>query len=63
MFVRYLTGSILGLSDINISIWRYGRNEAGQAISFIGVDTDAPESVIETLRNLELVTNIKKVRL
>jgi D-3-phosphoglycerate dehydrogenase len=56
-------GSILGLSDINISIWRYGRNEAGQAISFIGIDTDAPERVINTLRNLELVTNIKKVRL
>jgi D-3-phosphoglycerate dehydrogenase len=56
-------GSILGLSDINISIWRYGRNKAGQAISFIGIDTDAPESVVKTLRNLELVMNIKKVRL
>jgi D-3-phosphoglycerate dehydrogenase len=57
-------GGILGLSDINISIWRYGRNEAyGQAISFIGVDTDAPQSVIDTLRHLELVTKIKKVKL
>jgi D-3-phosphoglycerate dehydrogenase len=57
-------GSILGQHDINISVWRYGRDKSfGQAISFIGVDTDAPENVIETLRNLELVLNIKKVRL
>jgi len=57
-------GSILGQQDINISVWRYGRDKPfGQAISFIGVDTDVPESVIETLRNLELVMNIKKVRL
>jgi len=59
-----MVGSLLGQQDINISVWRYGRDKPfGQAISFIGVDTDAPENVIETLRNLELVMNIKKVRL
>jgi len=57
-------GNILGQQDINISVWRYGRDKPfGQAISFIGVDTDAPENVIETLRNLELVLSIKKVKL
>jgi D-3-phosphoglycerate dehydrogenase len=57
-------GNILGQQDINISVWRYGRDKPfGQAISFIGVDTDVPERVLETVRSLDVVMNVKKVKL
>ncbi|MBN1991548.1 MAG: phosphoglycerate dehydrogenase [Anaerolineae bacterium] len=57
-------GTLLGQQGINIAIWRYGRDEPyGRAISFIGVDTDVPEDVLDTLRELDLVMQVKKVRL
>jgi D-3-phosphoglycerate dehydrogenase len=57
-------GSILGEHGINISVWRYGRDEPyGRAISFIGVDSDVPGRVIDILLDLELVMKVKKVRL
>jgi D-3-phosphoglycerate dehydrogenase len=57
-------GTLLGKHGINISVWRYGRDKPyGKAISFIGVDTDVPDNVIDTLLNLELVMDVKEVRL
>jgi D-3-phosphoglycerate dehydrogenase len=57
-------GTLLGQHDINIAIWRYGRDEPyGKAISFIGVDVDVPDDVIDTLSELELVMDVKKVLL
>ncbi|MBN1219163.1 MAG: phosphoglycerate dehydrogenase [Anaerolineae bacterium] len=55
-------GTLLGQHNINIAIWRYGRDKPyGEAISFIGVDVDVPENVIDTLREHELVVDVKKV--
>ncbi len=57
-------GTVLGQHGINIATWRTGRNKpGGLAISFISVDSDIPENVIDILRNFELVMKIKKVRL
>lgn len=57
-------GTILGEHGINIAAWRYGRNEPyGLALSFIGVDSDVPEHVLNTLLNFEPVRWIKKVHL
>ncbi|RME75208.1 MAG: phosphoglycerate dehydrogenase [Chloroflexi bacterium] len=57
-------GTVLGQNNINISAWRYGRKEPyGLAISFIGVDSDVPDDVIDTLLKFEPVIWIKKVYL
>ncbi len=57
-------GTLLGEHNINIASWRYGRDEPyGLALSFIGVDGDVPENVIETLLGIESVVWIKKIRL
>jgi D-3-phosphoglycerate dehydrogenase len=57
-------GTLLGEYGINIATWRTGRTEpGGLAISFISVDQDIPEEVINTIRKFELVMKIKKVRL
>ena len=57
-------GTILGERDINIATWRYGsRRPDGLALSFIGVDCDVPENVINTLLDFEPIVWIKKVRL
>ena len=54
----------MGKHDINIATWRTGRAEpGGLAISFVSVDNDIPESVINILRDLELVMKVKKVKL
>jgi D-3-phosphoglycerate dehydrogenase len=57
-------GTILGQHEINISVWRYGRNEPyGEAVSFIGVDSDVPQDVLDTLSSLEWIMDVKKVKL
>jgi D-3-phosphoglycerate dehydrogenase len=57
-------GTLLGQHNINIATWRTGRSEpGGLAISFISVDNDIPEHVVDTVRNYDLVMKIKKVRL
>jgi D-3-phosphoglycerate dehydrogenase len=57
-------GTILGEHDINIAAWRYGRtNPYGMALSFIRVDSEVPDEVINTLLDFKPVIWIKKVRL
>jgi D-3-phosphoglycerate dehydrogenase len=57
-------GTILGEHNINISAWRYGRNEPyGLALSFIGVDSDVPQNVINTLLDFESIIWIEKIKL
>jgi len=57
-------GTMLGEHNINIATWRTGRSApGGLAISFISVDSDIPENIINTLRDFELVMKVKKVRL
>jgi D-3-phosphoglycerate dehydrogenase len=57
-------GTILGEHNINIAAWRYGRtNPYGMALSFIRLDSDVPEEVINVLLAFEPVVWIKKVQL
>jgi D-3-phosphoglycerate dehydrogenase len=57
-------GTVLGELGINIATWRTGRTAPGElAISFISVDKDIPDYVLELLRQFELITKVKKVRL
>lgn len=55
-------GTFFGQYNINIASWRYGRTAPyGQALCFIGIDSDASDEVIESLRGLESVDYVKKV--
>jgi D-3-phosphoglycerate dehydrogenase len=57
-------GTILGENEINIAAWRYGRDKPyGLALSFIRVDSDVPDEVIDLLLEFEPVIWIKKIRL
>jgi D-3-phosphoglycerate dehydrogenase len=57
-------GTLLGEHDINIAAWRYGRTKPyGLALSFIRVDSDVPDEVINALLDFEPVIWIKKVQL
>jgi D-3-phosphoglycerate dehydrogenase len=57
-------GTLLGEHGINIATWRTGRDKlGGLAISFISVDSDIPESILQVLREVELITKVNKVRL
>jgi D-3-phosphoglycerate dehydrogenase len=57
-------GTVLGEYDINIAAWRYGRTHPyGLALSFIRVDSDVPDEIINILRDFEPVVWIKKVQL
>jgi D-3-phosphoglycerate dehydrogenase len=57
-------GTLLGELGINIATWRTGRDQpGGLAISFISVDSDVPDKVIDILSDFELVMKITKVTL
>lgn len=55
-------GTLLGQHQINIATWRTGRSQpGGLAISFISVDSDVPEHVLEHLGQLDLVMKYRKI--
>ena len=57
-------GTVLGELGINIATWRTGRTTpGGLAISFILVDNDVPDNIIQLLHEFELIMNVKKVHL
>jgi len=57
-------GTVLGELGVNIATWRTGRNKPGElAVSFITVDNDVPESVIQLLEQFELIMKVKKIHL
>ncbi len=57
-------GTILGAYHINIATWRTGRNEpGGLAISFISVDGDVMPEVLTAIRNIELMEEVRIVKL
>ncbi len=57
-------GTVLGELGINIATWRTGRTEpGGLAISFISVDKDVPQHVLDVLKQFDLIMKIKKVQL
>ncbi len=57
-------GTLLGARGINIAEWRLGRDEpGGRALSFINLDNDVPETVLDELRALPGIAEARVVRL
>jgi len=57
-------GTMLGEHNINIATWRTGRSApGGLAISFISVDSDVPDHVLETVSQFDLIMKIEKIKL
>jgi D-3-phosphoglycerate dehydrogenase len=56
-------GTLLGERGINIAEWQMGRNEpGGMAISFINIDSPASDHVLQELRALLPILDVKQVR-
>ena len=57
-------GTLLGERGINIAEWQMGRNErGGMAVSFINIDTPASEEVLQELRALSPILDVRQVKL
>ncbi|MDM8531437.1 phosphoglycerate dehydrogenase [Anaerolineales bacterium HSG25] len=55
-------GTLLGKHNINIAAFRNGRDKPlGNTLSFLRVDADVPDSVMDALRSLDSVVWVKKV--
>ena len=56
-------GTALGEGGINIATFHLGRREeGGEAIALGSVDQAVPDSVLETIRSLPLVTTARALR-
>jgi D-3-phosphoglycerate dehydrogenase len=56
-------GTLLADHGVNIGEWRLGRNKpGGEALSFINLDSEPSEAVLEGLRKIDAVTQVKVVR-
>lgn len=56
-------GTILGNAGVNIAEWRLGRSAPGEtALAFINLDAAAPADVVESLRGIEGVREVRQVR-
>lgn len=57
-------GTLLGAHNINIAEWQMGRSgPGGQAVSYINIDTPAPEHVLRELRQLPSILDVQQVML
>ena len=57
-------GTLLGANQINIAEWRLGRESlGGRAVSFINLDDDVPQNVLEELRGLKGIAEARVVKL
>jgi D-3-phosphoglycerate dehydrogenase / 2-oxoglutarate reductase len=57
-------GTILAAYNVNIGEWRMGRYEPGsEALSFINLDTELPDSVLQALEKIPAVTKVSMVNL
>lgn len=57
-------GTVLGAYGVNVGEWRMGRSApGGEAMSFINIDGEIPQPVIEALRAIPAVTELKVVSL
>jgi D-3-phosphoglycerate dehydrogenase len=57
-------GTLLGERGINIAEWQMGRSSpGGMAVSFINIDTPASEEVINDLRALPPISDVRQVTL
>jgi hypothetical protein len=49
---------------VNIGEWRMGRYApGGEALSFINLDSEPPQAVLQALEKIPAVTQVKLVRL
>ena len=56
-------GSILGASNINIAAMQWSRNRKGEkAVSFVSVDCEVGQEVLELLRNIDGVLKASMIR-
>jgi D-3-phosphoglycerate dehydrogenase / 2-oxoglutarate reductase len=56
-------GTLLGQRGINIAEWQMGRNEpGGMAISFINIDSPAGDDVLQELRALSPILDVRQVK-
>ncbi|HUF90673.1 MAG TPA: phosphoglycerate dehydrogenase [Gemmatimonadota bacterium] len=56
-------GTLLGKAGVNIAEWRLGRTAPGEtALAFINLDTPAPVDVLEALRRIEGVRQVRQLR-
>jgi len=56
-------GQMLGEADINIATFHLGRTEApGEAVALVGIDTEPPAAVIDSLGKLEAVRYARVLR-
>jgi D-3-phosphoglycerate dehydrogenase / 2-oxoglutarate reductase len=57
-------GTLMAQHNVNIGEWRLGRDKpGGQAISFINLDSEPPQEVLDELETIEGVTGVKLVQL
>lgn len=57
-------GTLLGESDINIGGWRTGRDlPGGTQLSFISVDSEVPDNVVDLLANTPPIERITRIEL
>jgi D-3-phosphoglycerate dehydrogenase / 2-oxoglutarate reductase len=57
-------GTVLGAYGVNIGEWRMGRvAPGGEAMSFINLDGEVPQPVLDALRGIKAVTNLQLVAL
>jgi D-3-phosphoglycerate dehydrogenase len=57
-------GTILAAYDVNIGEWRMGRYEpGGEALSFINLDSELPDTVLGALEKIPAVTNLQLITL
>jgi D-3-phosphoglycerate dehydrogenase len=57
-------GTLLGEHNVNIAEWQMGRSgPGGLAVSFINIDSPAPDEVLHELRELPSITDVRLVTL
>ena len=57
-------GAILGESKINIGYMQVGRLKAGkEAITLLSIDSEAPQIVLDKLRNIPEMKDVKIVKI
>lgn len=55
-------GTLLGENNINIAAMQWSRNSKdGKAVSFVSVDSDVPEEILERLRSIDGVLKASKL--
>ncbi len=56
-------GTILGSANLNIANMELGRNNKGEAMSFVQIDGEIPDSVINQIKKIEALTKVFKIKM